>query len=165
MFFASSLQSPSCLSSLDLFSPQSLLTRSLQVHLRSSHVPFSVQIWISHRILVRLVHPDSLQPTSSLFFSFLKSRSDPPHFSAGLPLSNYQRREAHGVHSTIHFTTAGIATRTQSDRILADPFVFIPVEQIQLESVPGASNTTLAVPSKTKSKDTPDYQMPWPRSG
>ncbi|KAI9456847.1 hypothetical protein BJY52DRAFT_535964 [Lactarius psammicola] len=90
--------------------------------------------------------------------------SDPPQFSTGLPLSNYYSRgEAHGVHSTMHFTTAGIATH--SDRILAEPFVFVPAEQIQPESVPGASNTTLAVPAKTKSRDMPDYQISWLHPG
>ncbi|KAH9173730.1 hypothetical protein EDB89DRAFT_685629 [Lactarius sanguifluus] len=89
--------------------------------------------------------------------------SDPPPFSAGLPFSNYRRREAHDVHTTIHFRTAG--TATQSDRTANEPFMFVPAEQIHLESVPGASNTTLVVPGKTKSKDIPVYRLSWHRPG
>ncbi|KAI9456849.1 hypothetical protein BJY52DRAFT_536330 [Lactarius psammicola] len=89
--------------------------------------------------------------------------SDPPEFSERLPVSNYQGSEAHGVHSTMHSTTVGVAT--QSDRTMAEPSTFIPAEQIQLESVPGTSNTALAVPTATKSKDTPDYEMSWLRPG
>ncbi|KAH9051921.1 hypothetical protein EDB87DRAFT_628354 [Lactarius vividus] len=77
--------------------------------------------------------------------SLTEYSSDPPQFSAGLPLSNYRRREAHDVHSTMHFRTAA--------------------EQIQLESIPDASNTTLAVPAKTKSKDIPVYRLSWHRPG
>ena len=32
-----------------------------------------------------------------------------------------------------------------------EPFVFVPAEQTQVEFVPGASNTTLAVPADAKS--------------
>src|SRR6266571_6410626 len=105
----------------------------------------------------RTLSASRLPPTHFLTF-FFKSRSDLPQFSAGLPLSNYQRREAHGVHSTIHFTTV-----MQSDRMIAEPFVFTPAEQIQLEIVPGTSNTTIAVPAKTKSKDMPGSQTSWLR--
>ncbi|KAH9173727.1 hypothetical protein EDB89DRAFT_2228581 [Lactarius sanguifluus] len=90
------------------------------------------------------------------------SSDPPPRFPPGLPLSNYQGSESRGVHSTMHSTTIGVAT--VSDGTMADPSVFIPAEQIQLESVPGASNTVLAVPSQTKSKDMPDYQMSWHRA-
>ncbi len=114
----------------------------------------------------RTLSVSRLPPTrflTVLFFFFSKSRSDPPQFIAGLPLSYYQHREAHGVHSTMHFRTAG--TVTQSDRMMAESSVFIPAEQIQLKLVPRASNTTvtLVVPAKTKSKDIPVYQMSWLR--
>ena len=107
----------------------------------------------------RTLSASRLPPTHFLTFFFFESRSDPPQFSAGLPPSNHQRREAHGVYSTIHFRTAGTVTRsdTWSDRMVAESSVFIPAEHIELESVPGASNTTLTVPSKTKSKDIPVY--------
>ncbi|KAH9016127.1 hypothetical protein EDB85DRAFT_769378 [Lactarius pseudohatsudake] len=95
--------------------------------------------------------------------SLTKYLSDPPQFSSRPPHSNYQGSEVHGVHSATHFATAGVAML--SDRFLAEPFVFVPAEQIQLESVPGASNTTLTVPSQTKSKDMPDYQFSWHRPG
>lgn len=95
--------------------------------------------------------------------SLTKYSSDPPQFSSRLPLSNYQGSEVHGVHSATHFATAGVAML--SDRFLAEPFVFVPGEQIQLESVPGASNTALTVPSQTKSKGMPDYQFSWHRPG
>ncbi|KAH8984002.1 hypothetical protein EDB86DRAFT_169820 [Lactarius hatsudake] len=95
--------------------------------------------------------------------SLTEYSSDPPQFSAGLPLSNYRRREAHDVHNTIHFRTTG--TATQSDRVATEPFMFVPAEQIHLESVPGASNTTLVVPVKTKSKDIPVYRLSWHRPG
>ncbi|KAH8978333.1 hypothetical protein EDB86DRAFT_946610 [Lactarius hatsudake] len=90
------------------------------------------------------------------------SSDPPPRFSPGLPLSNYQGSESHGVQSTMHSTTIGVAT--VSDGTMADPSVFIPAEQIQLESIPAASNTVLAMPSQTKSKDSPDYQMSWHRA-
>ncbi|KAI9456848.1 hypothetical protein BJY52DRAFT_1417004 [Lactarius psammicola] len=92
--------------------------------------------------------------------SLTEYSSDPPQFSARLPLSNYPHGEAHGVHSTIHFTTV-----TQSDRTMAEPSVFVPAGQIELEPIPGASNSTLAVPAKTKPKDMPGYQISWLRTG
>ncbi|KAH9016125.1 hypothetical protein EDB85DRAFT_2295349, partial [Lactarius pseudohatsudake] len=107
--------------------------------------------------LTEYSYAECIQTTSNpLPYSFLffnpKSRSDPPpRFSPGLPLSNYQGSESHGVHSTMHSTTIGVAT--VSDGTMADPSVFIPAEQIQLESIPGASNTVLAMPSQTKPKD------------
>ena len=111
----------------------------------------------------RTLSASRLPPTHFLTFFFFTSRSDPPQFSARLPVSSYQGSEAHGVQSTMHSTTVGIATL--SDRTMAEPSVFIPAEQIELESVPGPSNTVLAVPIKTKSKDMPDYQMSWLRPG
>ncbi|KAH9003600.1 hypothetical protein EDB86DRAFT_2382566 [Lactarius hatsudake] len=92
------------------------------------------------------------------------SSDPPPQFHAELPLSNYQGGEAHGVQSTMHSTTIGVAS--VSDRTVAEPSVFIPAEQIPLEPVPGASNTAApTVPTKIKSKDMPDYQMSWYRQG
>ncbi|KAI9456853.1 hypothetical protein BJY52DRAFT_1224092 [Lactarius psammicola] len=96
----------------------------------------------------------------SKYGSLTEYSSDPPQFSGGLPVSNYQRNGAHSVHNAIHFRTV-----TQSDRILAEPFEFVPAEQIQLESIPGTSNTTLAEPARMKSKDTPGYQTSWLRPG
>jgi hypothetical protein len=54
-----------------------------------------------------------------------------------------------------------------SDGMTVEPFVFIPAEQTQVEFVPGASNTTLAVPAHTKSKDImpAGYGMDWHRPG
>ena len=118
-----------------------------------------------HGSLTEYSYAQCIQTTSNplsycfFFLKTFKSRSDPPQFSERLPLSNYQRREAHGVHSTMHFMTAGKVT--QSDRMMVEPFVFIPAEQIQPESVPGPSNTTPAVLAKTKSKDIPAYQTSW----
>ncbi|KAI9456852.1 hypothetical protein BJY52DRAFT_536213 [Lactarius psammicola] len=83
--------------------------------------------------------------------SLTEYMSDLPQSSAGLPVSNYPRGEGHGVHSKIHFRTVG--TVSQSNGMMAEPFVFVPAEQIQLEFVPGASNTTLPMPAKTKTKD------------
>jgi len=86
--------------------------------------------------------------------------SGPPQYPAGLPLSNHQRREAHEVHSAIHFRTTGAATL--SDSIIAEPFVFIPAEQSQTEFVvPGGSDATLA--ASTKSRVMPGYPMSWHR--
>ncbi|KAI9439562.1 hypothetical protein H4582DRAFT_1536120 [Lactarius indigo] len=95
--------------------------------------------------------------------SLTEYSSDPPQFPAVLPLSNYRGRETHSSHSTIHFRTAG--TAMQSDRMATEPFMFVPAEQIQLESVHGASNTTLVAPPKTKSKDIPIYRLSWHRPG
>jgi len=91
--------------------------------------------------------------------SLTEYSSDPPQYPAGLPLSNYHRRQAH---SALHFRTNG--TVTLSDRMTVEPFVFIPAEQTQVEFVPGASNTTLAVPAHTKSKSKV-YRMSWHRPG
>ncbi|KAI9439563.1 hypothetical protein H4582DRAFT_1536206 [Lactarius indigo] len=87
--------------------------------------------------------------------SLTEYSSDPPQFSAGLPLSNFQRREAHDVHSKIRFRAA--STVTQPNGTMPEPVVFIQAERIQFESVPDASSSVLAVPAETKSKGMSDY--------
>ncbi|KAI9456858.1 hypothetical protein BJY52DRAFT_1275042 [Lactarius psammicola] len=120
------------------------------------------QMFSSAAITILSICAARMYRSLSKYGSLTEYSSDSPQFSGGLPVSNYQRGEAHGVYSTIHFTTV-----TQSDRILAEPFdsEFVPEEQIQLEFAPGTSSTTLAEPAKTKSGDTPGYQTSWLRPG
>ncbi|KAH9074399.1 hypothetical protein EDB83DRAFT_1960332 [Lactarius deliciosus] len=88
------------------------------------------------------------------------SSDPPPRFHAELPLSNYRGGEAHGVQSTLHSTTIGIAALV-SDRTVAEPSVFIPAEQIPLESFPGASNIVApAVPTKINQNTCPTTRCP-----
>jgi len=92
--------------------------------------------------------------------SLTEYSSDPPQ----LPLSNFRHRE---THSALHFrTTSG--TLALPDSMAIEPFVFVPAEQSSPVDyfVPpggGASDTTLAVPAKSRSKDIPVYRMSWHR--
>jgi len=101
--------------------------------------------------------------------------SDPPYPAGGLPFPYCYPRSAHdsSVHSSLHFRT-GAGMTSLSERITAEPFVFIETEQVQAEYeyIPGAaataSNPTLAVrqsvPVRTKSRDAPvhaGYRLSW----
>lgn len=61
----------------------------------------------------------------------------------------------------MHFATVGTAvgTASRSDRTMAEAPVFIPADETRDEFIPGASVTSLAVPAKTRSKETISYPI------
>ena len=101
-----------------------------------------------------------VQRKSNLSILTFPPRSDSPYPEGGLPFPNCSRRS---VRSPLHFRT-GAGTTTLSDRMAVEPFVFVEAEQVQAdyyEYVPAnASNSTLALPAKTRSRDTP-YRLSW----
>ena len=107
------------------------------------------------------MHPGYFTPLPYLL-SFV-SRSESPQFSSELPVSNFQCRDSYNVHSPMHFAPAG--TMSRSDGTMTEAPVFIPADGIQVEFIPGASATSLAVPAKTQSKDTVSYQTVQLRPG
>ncbi len=107
------------------------------------------------------MHPGYFTPLPYLL-SFV-SRSESPQFSSELPVSNFQCRDSYNVHSPMHFAPAG--TMSRSDGTMTEAPVFIPADGIQVEFIPGASATSLAVPAKTQSKNTVSYQTVQLRPG
>ncbi|KAH9044175.1 hypothetical protein EDB84DRAFT_1559033 [Lactarius hengduanensis] len=95
--------------------------------------------------------------------SLTEYSSEPPRNSSGLPFSTFQSRDPYNVRSPMHFAPGG--TMSRSEGTTTEAPVFVPADEIQVEFVPGASVTSLAVPSKTQSKDTAAYQTVQLRPG
>ena len=102
-------------------------------------------------------------------FSLILRSSDPPH----LPFPNrhhYHSRELNS--SPLHFhhvrTTSGVSfpETERGGGMVAEPFVLVPtaaelMQQAVSASAASFSNTTIAVPAKSKSRD--GYRLSWHR--
>ena len=167
IFSVSSIQSLLCPSFGPFTSSAIAYLVHYQVHLRSAHVPLSMRARIPHRI--RAVR-DALHTSRLPHPQFLRS-SDPPQLP--FPNSHYNLRELDAIDSpSLHFHTRTMSGGSLSDRMVVEPFVFVPTatELMQqaantsADCVSGAassSNATLAVPAKLKSRD--GYRLSWHR--